>query len=194
MNKLNRRTIGRVLLAPLLAAGIASAHAQAARVALPARSADDALLNEVRLIRETLQQAQSSSQRERMVVERMRMHDERVERLTRQIAEVRDEIGGIEVHIAQMDEREAALELKIQQARDPNQRQALDSERKEARFTQDAQTQHLNRLKDRESAIAAQLLKEERALKTLETRLDALDREIEAEVHRRSGTNKTVGR
>jgi predicted nucleic acid-binding Zn-ribbon protein len=193
MNKPTRGVFGMLLLTSLIAAS-SPTHAQAPRATAPAKSTEEALLTEVRLIRETLQRAQSSSQRERMVVERMRMHDERVERLTRQIAEVRDEIGGIEVHVSQMDQREAALDLQMQQTKDPNQRQALDSERKETRFTQDAQTQHLNRLKDRESAIAAQLLKEERALRTLEARLDALDREIEAEALKRNGASKTVGR
>jgi predicted nucleic acid-binding Zn-ribbon protein len=192
MNHRNPRLIGTVPLALLLAMSIASSHAQS--VAPPTRSTDQALLNEVRLIRETLQRAQTSLQRDRMVVERMRMHDERVERLGRQIAEVRDEIGGIELHVAQMDEREAALDLQIEQAKDPNQRRALDSERKEARYTQDAQTQRLQRLKDRESQLSAQLQKEERSLRSLEARLDALDRELEAGARKTSGPSQVGGK
>lgn len=191
MQTLVTRIIATVSLALLLTAGIASTHAQGARTVAPPTT-NEALLNEVRLIRETLQRAQNTTQRDRMVVERMRMHDERVERLGRQIAEVRDEIGGIEIHVAQMDEREASLELQIEQAKDPNQRRALDSERKEVRFTQDAQTQRLQRLRDREAALGAQLQKEERSLRTLEARLEALDREFEAGA-RAAGPNR-VGR
>lgn len=202
MNIRTLRIIGGVSLAVLFTASLASTHAQAVRAApppaqgatQPARTTDEALLNEVRLIRETLQRAQDTTQRDRMVVERMRMHDERVERLGRQIAEVRDEIGGIELHIAQMDQRDAALELQIEQAKDLNQRRALESERKEAGFAQDAQTQRLHRLRERETAIGAQLQKEERSLRTLEARLEALDRELEAGARRTSRPNQAGGR
>ena len=147
----------------------------------------------MRLIRETLQLAQDTTQRDRMVVERMRMHDERVERLGRQIAEVRDEIGGIKLHLAQLDEREAAIELQIEQAKDPNQRRALESELKESRFSQEMQAQRLQRLQDRDAALTAQLQKEERSLRTLEARLEALDRELEAAA-RRTDKPKVGGR
>jgi predicted nucleic acid-binding Zn-ribbon protein len=202
MNTHTPKIIVMVSLALLISASIASTHAQSARalplptqgVAQTNRSTEEALLNEVRLIRETLQRAQDSTQRDRMVVERMRMHDERVERLGRQIAEVRDEIGGIELHVSQMNEREASLEAQIEKSKDPNQRQALESERKELRFTQDAQTQRLQRLRDRESALASQLQKEESALRSLEARLDALDRELEAAARRTAGSKPIGGR
>jgi predicted nucleic acid-binding Zn-ribbon protein len=198
---MNNRTSGIIVvvsLALLIAASIASTHAEGGR-ALPAapqsaaltnRSTDDALLNEVRLIRATLQRAQDSTQRDRMVVERMRMHDERVEWLGRQVAEVRDEIGGIELQISQMDERKSSVELEGEKTKDPNQRQAFDSELKELRFTQEAQTQRLQRLRDRESALASQLQKEESSLRSLEARLDALDREMEAAARRTPEANR----
>jgi predicted nucleic acid-binding Zn-ribbon protein len=197
MNNRTSGIIGTVSLALLIAVSIASTHAEGVRaLPLPAqgarqtnRSTDEALLNEVRLIRETLQHAQDSTQRDRMVVERMRMHDERVEWLGRQLAEVRDEIGGIELQISQMDDREASLELQIEKTKDPNQRQGFESERKEMHFTQDSQTQRLQRLRDRESALASQLQKEESSLRSLEARLDSLDRELEAAARRTGGPN-----
>jgi chromosome segregation ATPase len=202
MNNRTSRIIVTVSLALLISASIASTHAQGTRalpsptqgVAQTSRSTDEALLDEVRLIRETLQRAQDSTQRDRMVVERMRMHDERVERLGRQVAEVRDEIGGIELHVSQMDEREASLEDQIEKTKDPNQRQAFEAERKELRFTQDAQTQRLQRLRNRESALASQLQKEESSLRSLEARLDALDRELEAAARRTPGPKPIGGR
>lgn len=202
MNERTHRIIGTVLLALVLSASTGSIHAQQTRgvaqpthgVAQSARSADEALLSEVRLIRETLQRAQISAQRERIVVERIRTHSERVERLGRQIAEVRDEIGGIEVHVGQIDERDASLEVQIQQAHDSAQRRALEAEWREMRFTQEAQTQRLDRLRERESAIAAELQREERTLRDLEARLEVLDRELEAEARRGNGPNQVAGR
>jgi predicted nucleic acid-binding Zn-ribbon protein len=209
MNNRTYRTIGTVLLALLLSASIGSTHGEPGRavpqpardvaqptqgVAQPSRDANEALLKEVRLIRETLQRAQASAQRERMVVERIRTHGERVERLERQIAEVRDELGGIEIHIGQMGERETSLGLQVQQAHDPSQRRALEAELKEMRFTQEAQLQRLDRLRERESAINAELQREERTLRDLEARLEALDRELEAEARRGNGPNQVAGR
>lgn len=206
MNKCTYRTIGTVLLALLLTACIDSIHGQpdpgVPQLAAadpqgapqPARGGDEALLREVRLIRETLQRAQANAQRERMVVERIRTHGEREERLERQIAEMRDEIGGIETHIGQMDDRVTSLELQVRQAADPSQRQALEAELKEMRFTQEAQLQRLDRLRERESAINAELQREERTLTDLEARLEALDRELEAEARRGNRPNQIAGR
>jgi predicted nucleic acid-binding Zn-ribbon protein len=208
MNDRIHKTIGILVLALVLSASMSSTHSQSnettalpskavARTTLavtkPTRSADDALLEEVRLIRETLQRAQGNAQREQMIVERMRTHDQRVERLDRQLMELRDEIGGIEIHIRQMDERDKTLELQIQRANDPVQRQALESEGKEMRFTQEAQRQRLDRLRERESAIVAAFQREERTLRSLETRLEALDRELEAEVRRGSASGRRGG-
>jgi predicted nucleic acid-binding Zn-ribbon protein len=195
--------MGTALMAWALSLSIGSTHARsndaaaqsirkttqpAAAVAPPARGADDALLREVRLIREMLQRAQGNAQREQMLVERIRTHDERVERLDRQLTELRDEIGGIEVHVRQTNERDASLERQIERAGDPTQRGALESEKKEMRFTQEAQRQRLDRLRERESAIAAALQREERALRSLEARLEALDRELETEARRSGAT------
>jgi hypothetical protein len=163
-------------------------------VAPPARGADDALLREVRLIRETLQRAQGNAQREQMVVERIRTHDQRVERLDRQLTELRDEIGGIEVHVRQTKERDESLELQAERTNDSVQRRVLEAEGKEMRFTQEAQKQRLDRLRERESALAAALQREERTLRGLEVRLEALDRELETEARRSSGPTQLGGR
>jgi chromosome segregation ATPase len=210
MNNSIHKTIGTVLLALLLSASMGSTHSQstgaaaaqpsrrvsqpAQAVAQPTRGADDALLREVRLIRETLQQAQGSAQREQMVVERIRTHDQRVERLDRQLTELRDEIGGIEIHIRQTKERDESLELQIQRSNDPAQRRALEAEAKEMRFTQEAQRQRLERFRERESAIAAALQREERTLRGLEVRLETLDRELDAQARRSNGSSQPGGR
>jgi predicted nucleic acid-binding Zn-ribbon protein len=129
-----------------------------------------------------------------MVVERIRTHDQRVERLDRQLTELRDEIGGIEVHVRQTKERDESLGLQAERAQDPAQRRAIEAEAKEMRFTQEAQRQRLDRLRERESAIAAALQREERTLRGLEVRLEALDRELEAEARKSNGSRPPAGR
>jgi predicted nucleic acid-binding Zn-ribbon protein len=197
MNDRIRTAVAKVLLALWLSTSMSSTHAQSTgggaqpprAAAQPTRSTDDALLREVRLIREMLQQAQGSAQLEQMLVERIRTHDQRVERLDQQLDQVRDEIAGIEVHVRQTQDRDQSLEAQIQRASDPNQRQSLEGERKEMRFTQESQTQRLDRLRERESAIAASLQKEERTLRGLEARLEALDREMEAAARKKNASN-----
>jgi predicted nucleic acid-binding Zn-ribbon protein len=208
MNNRIHKNFDTTSVALLLSLSMGSIHAQSTEVAAQpsrkvaqptqavapsTRSADDALLREVRLIRETLQRAQGNAQREQMIVERIRTHDERVERLDRQLTDVRDEIGGIEVHVRQTNERDESLGLQIQRANDPEQRRALEAEKKEMRFTQESQRQRLDRFRERESALAAALQREERTLRALEARLEALDRELEAEA-RRSNASSQLGR
>jgi chromosome segregation ATPase len=202
MNNRIHRPIRTVLVALLLSVSMGPAFSQTAgavgqpsrAVAQPARAGDDALLKEVRLIREMLQEAQGNAQREAMIVERIRTHDERVERLDKQLTELRDEMGGIEVHVRQTNERDEALSAQIERTNDPAQRQALEAERKEMRFTQEAQRQRLDRFRERESAIAAALQREERTLRGLEVRLEALDRELEAAARKSNGSGQPGGR
>jgi DNA repair exonuclease SbcCD ATPase subunit len=178
----DHRTARPLLVALVLATSVASAEAQTSR------DRDEgtlqALLQEVRLLRQTLQRFNLSAHRSQRIVERIRARGERAARLARQVEEVREEIGGIEVHLNQAGEREAALDAQIQQATDPDQRRQLEAEKKEMRYAQDEQRQRLERLKERESATLSEVQKEERTLGELEARLEALDREIEAEARR----------
>lgn len=164
------------------------------RNAPPARPYEEALLREVRMIRETLEQVQGQSQREQMLVERIRTHDQRVERLDRQLTELRDEMGGIEIHVRQTEEREKSLELLIQRAGDQGQRQAHETERREMRFMQESQKQRLDRMRERESALVAALQREERTLRTLEARLEVLDRQRDSVARKDTLSSRPAGR
>jgi DNA repair exonuclease SbcCD ATPase subunit len=177
-----RRTAHPLLVALVLVTSVASVEAQTSRGT--DESTLQALLQEVRLLRQTLQRANLSAHRSQRIVERIRARGERAARLSRQLEEVRDEIGGIEVHLNQTGEREASLDAQIQQATDADQRKPLEAEKKELRYAQDEQRQRLERLKERESATLSEVQKEERTLGELEARLEALDREIEAEARR----------
>lgn len=202
MNDRVPRVIGILALGLLLSAIIGSGFSQSSsntatvsvRPVSPPHGGDDALLKEVRAIREILQQAGGATQREQMIVERIRTHDERVEWLDRQLSELRDEIGGIEVHLRQTDEREKALESQIPRATDPAQRQAREAEQKEMRFMAEAQRQRLDRLREREATMAEHMEREEQTLRSLEVRLEALDRELEAEARSSIGFNRGGGR
>jgi chromosome segregation ATPase len=185
-----RRTIRPLLAGFVFVASVASAQAQGSRGT--EEGTLQALLQEVRLLRQTLQRANLSTHRSQMIVERIRARGERAARLSRQLEEVREEIGGIEVHLTQAGEREASLDAQIQQAADPDQRKQLEAETKEMRYAQDEQRQRLERLKERESATSSEVQKEERTLGELEARLEALDREIEAEARRQGDKTATA--
>ncbi len=190
MRDFRRRTARPLLVALVLVTSVASAEAQTSR------GADEgtlqALLQEVRLLRQTLQRFNLSAHRSQMMVERIRARGERAARLSRQLEEVRDEIGGIEVHLKHAGEREVSLDSQVQQATDSDQRKQLEAEKKEMRYAQDEQRQRLERLKERESATLSEVQAEQRAVGELEARLEALDREIEAEARRQGDMATTA--
>jgi hypothetical protein len=185
MNFRSVMIVGALFLTLVVSVSIGSAPSKPAaspapdapRRAPPARAHDDALLREVRLIRESLQEVRGHAQREQILVERIRTHDQRVERLDRQLTELRDEMGGIEIHVRQTEEREKSLALLLERSADQAQRQAHEIERREMRFMQESQKQRLDRMRDRESTLVAALQREERALRSLEGRLEVLDRQ-----------------
>jgi chromosome segregation ATPase len=210
MHETFRARIGTVLLASCLCVMSSSSHPQSAgsgastsprvptqpalSAAQTGRGSEDALLRELRLIREILQRAQGNAQREQMLIERIRTHDQRVERLDHQRTALQDEIAGLEVHVRQIEQRERSLDLQLQKPAEAAQRQPIESELKELRFTQESQRQRLDRLRQREAELAAVLLREERTLRALESRLEALDREIEAEARRNPAASAVTGR
>lgn len=173
-------------------------HRGAAQPALAAgpsgRATDEAMVRELRMIREILQRAQGNAQREQMLIERIRTHDQRVERLDQQRTALQDEIAGLEVHVRQIEQREKSLDLQLQRHTEPSQRQSIESELKEMRFTQESQRQRLERLRQRESELAAALQREERTLRALEIRLEVLDRELEAQARSNPAAGAVAGR
>jgi predicted nucleic acid-binding Zn-ribbon protein len=148
------------------------------------------LLNEVRLLRETLQRINLNSYRSQIIVERIRAQNDRVARLTRMLEDSRDEAANIQVHINQLSESAKSLENRIQQEADLKQRSQLETELKEFKYILDQQRQRYERLRERELRLNTELQAEQGKLSELEGRLDALEREVEIEIERQRTTDQ----
>jgi predicted nucleic acid-binding Zn-ribbon protein len=148
------------------------------------RQTIQALLTEVRLLRRTLQQTGLNAYRSQLIVEGMRARNEKVERLTRLLDDVRQEIENIGTTIPRISERCKVTEAMIENETDPNRRIQLEFETKELRQSIEQYKVRQERQREREQQLATQLRAEQTKLSELEGRLDALEREIENEVMR----------
>lgn len=184
MNRI-RASIPYLLAAFLLLCLILSDPAQAQSTKQP----DDnrtlqSLLNEVHLLRKTLQRTGLNTYRSQIILERMSAHNEQVVRLTRMLEDVRDEMEKIEATIPRFIEQSKLTESQIEQEADTNKRALLEFEHKERKQAVERYKLRLERQREREQQLSNQLRAEQSKLGELESRLDALEREIENEVER----------
>ncbi|HXG66399.1 MAG TPA: hypothetical protein VNO70_14970 [Blastocatellia bacterium] len=149
-----------------------------------------ALLNEVRLLRETLQRLNLNAYRSQIIVERIRAQNDRVTRLTRALEDTREEIANLQANLQQLSERAKGLEAQIQQEADTNKRAQLEAMEKEFKFALEQGKQRLERLREREMRLTNELQEEQGKLHDLEARLEAMEREIENEIERQRSTGK----
>jgi predicted nucleic acid-binding Zn-ribbon protein len=172
-----------ILLLALFYFGGVSAAAQDSKT--PGESnIQQSLLDEVRLLRETLQRMNLHSYRAQIVIERMRAQNERVMRLTRLLEESRDEAANMQLHVSQLSDRLKLVEGQLQQEADSKQRAQLEMEQRDLKYGLDQQRLVIDRTRDREARLNSELQVEQGKLSDLEARLDALEREIENEIDR----------
>lgn len=148
------------------------------------------LLNEVRLLRETLQRMTLNAYRSQIILERMRAQNDRVARLSRTLEDTREEIANLQSQIGQMSERAKTVEGQIQQESDTKQRVQLEEMQKELKYALNQQAQNLERMRDRETRLRTELEAEQGRLNELDGRLDAMEREIENEIERQRLASK----
>jgi len=142
------------------------------------------LLNEVRLLRKTLQQTGLNAYRSQIILERMRAHNEQVVRLTRMLDDVRNDMEKVQSTIPRMIEQGKMIESMIDQETDMTKRARLEFDSKETKRMVDDYKLILERHRAREQQLSGQLRDEQAKLVELENRLDALEREIENEIER----------
>jgi chromosome segregation ATPase len=150
----------------------------------PAASADEpsvirALLNEVTLLRMILQQTNFTGTHAQILVERIRVQQERVERLTRDLENIRDQIG--ETKLQQLKSAETLREVETQLSREQisARRNDLLLQQRLLRFEVEKFNQQEQRLRDREAQMAAQVRIEQSRLDELTDKLDTLERDLE---------------
>lgn len=158
-------------------------RAQSSNRATETTSADQqilqALLSEVRQLRLTLQRTNISVFRTQLMIERLRMQQERVDRLTRQLEENQNELTGAGLSRSQLTERSQDLESQIKAEQDAGRRAQLDAQYKELKYIMEQQTERETQLRARQVQLTTQLQTERAKLDEIDSRLEALERELE---------------
>jgi chromosome segregation ATPase len=163
-----------------------------------ARQPDDsqtiqALLTEVRLLRQTLQRTGLNASRFQIIVERARTHKEQLVSLTGMLESVRAEIENIEGAIPQLVEQGKLMDDRLERETDPNRRAQHEFEVKERNRMLDQFKLKLERQREREQQLSAQVRAEQAQIADLEGRLDAIESEIEKELDRQKMEETSKG-
>ena len=132
----------------------------------------EALLDEVHRLRVAMQQITVNAYRGQVMVERLRLQQDQVDRLSRELEGVRNQIG--DVRAAQVIGKESLDEAEKQREVGMSSEAAVKIVR--ARF-EDFKRQE-QRLSERENQLAGDLAIERANLADLNIRLDALEREM----------------
>ena len=146
------------------------------------REAMQALLAEVRLLRQALQSLQImnvDNQRSQLLADRIRVYREDVRRLSSSLTETRDLLAKTQTTIPQFIERQKLLEVQAQTEVDQGKRAELEFELRRTKGAVEIYKGQVETFKEREQQISAELNLGKARLEELENRLDQLDRTIE---------------
>ena len=148
------------------------------------------LLSEVRALRKTMQTTGLNAYRGQLILERMRLANEQVEKMAQKLEAARDEVEKTERTIPRMDEQSKVMETVLQSETDPGKRARLEFEIKETKLQGERYKVLLTRAREREQQLSTELKANQARLTELESRLDLLEREIENEIERLRSESK----
>ena len=149
------------------------------------------LLSEVRQLRKTMQTTGLNAYRGQLILERMRLANEQVEKMAQKLETARDDVEKIERTIPSFEEKAKVMETVLQQETDIANRAKLEFEIKQHKQQTERYKVLLTRAREREQQLSTDLRASQSRLSELENRLDLLEREIENEIERlRSETKR----
>ena len=148
------------------------------------------LLSEVRQLRKTMQTTGLNAYRGQLILERMRIANEQVERMAQKLEDARTQVENIERTIPRFEEQAKVMETVIQQETDPAKRVKMEFEIKDHKQQTERYKLLLTRAREREQQLSTELKASQARLSELENRLDLLEREIENEIERLRSESK----
>jgi chromosome segregation ATPase len=157
--------VGIVILA--LVAGIAG----------QSTATNDPLLAEVRALRAELNQAAGASIRTQLVVARLTLQEQRINTISKQLADVQTQRSANDGGVAQMSSRQRQLEDRLRQV-SGEVRQQFEGELAGLKGPLAQMRQRSQELLAQESALAGQLASEQSRWIDFNSRLDEIEREI----------------
>jgi predicted nucleic acid-binding Zn-ribbon protein len=143
-----------------------------------------ALLNEVRLLRQTLQNTVLNAYRSQILLERIKINNEQIVRLSAALSDTRTQLEKTEATIPRHGEQIKLLETMITNEIDPVKKAQLEFEVKDLRRAIEVYKGSVTQLREREQTQAAQLQEQQGKLAELERRLENLEEQIESEIQR----------
>ena len=149
-----------------------------------------ALLNEVRLLRQTLQNTGLSAYRSQIILERIKINNEQIVRLSSALNETRERLEKTEATIPRQGEKIKLLETMIENEMDAVKRAQLDFEVKELKRSVEVYKKGVTQLREQEQEQAAQLREQQGKIAELERRLENLEEQIENEIQRLKSERK----
>ena len=148
------------------------------------------LLSEVRQLRKTMQATGLNAYRGQIILERMRLANEQVERMAQKLEAERENVEKIERTIPRFEEQTKVMETVLQSETDVGKRARLEFELKDHKQQGERYKVLLTRAREREQQLSTELKASQVRLTDLESRLDLLEREIENEIERLRSENK----
>lgn len=186
---MSRRTSFFVILILILAviglSLLTAVKAFSSSSAQPAQSEQtlQTLLGEVHQLRLVLQRANLNTYHAQITIERMKLQQQRVDRLTTQLGEARNQLASTRKQLSQMSATDLKVaEINVANETDPAKR--ADGERglKYFRVELEELTQKEQQQQGYETQLQAQLQAEQAKLNELNERLDTLQRELETQM------------
>lgn len=141
-----------------------------------------AILTEIQQLRNHIERNNLNTFRAQLIFERIRLHQERADRLSRQLEDVRGQITSLKADEQRLMENIKNTESQMEQERDQAELARLQNERKEAKSFLEQQRTLREAQGERENELNSQLQDKRRTLASLNTRLEALEREIEMQL------------
>jgi len=139
------------------------------------------LLTEVHQLRIALQRNNLNTYRAQITVERMRVQQEQVLNVRRELESARNQLLISKRFHTEMADRVKEFESQLGQETDPYRRAALERQYRESKRSFESQVQWEEGLREREAQLVNQQQFEQAKLSELADRLDALEREIESQ-------------
>ena len=182
-----RRRFLIVLLAILTLAYVSECSVSLAQERKPAESSREedrqvlkALLEEMRLLRLSLQRANTLNYRVQITLERVRLQQARVDSITRSVESVRARLTDLKNARPQMEEQIKFAEEALGRGTDQNRRAEIELQLREMKTRLAAWSRDEEQLREREASLTSDLQSEQGKLSELQGQLDNMLRQLEA--------------
>jgi Mg2+ and Co2+ transporter CorA len=138
-----------------------------------------ALLGEVRQLRLAIQRSNLNTYHAQVTLERLRLQQQRVDRLTEKLGEARKELATMRRSMAELPEASKKLEAQLARESDANKRRELEGRQELFKSMIESAPENVAKLQETESELSGQLQIEQVKLNELNDRLDTLQKELE---------------